>query len=366
MKAFFRTTALITALLAIPLSASTALTTDKKAKEGDATKASETVSSSAPRQFNSQAPLVNGTPLVATIVATGAESGSAQAAISRALSRATTFDRELFTEGGIESQLAQLEVGKPLTLSPDVYAFFKKVVDLATLTGGWFDVTGPSSKSLFTKNDWRRLALDDKASTITLKSKGISLDLRRAAVGYEVDLALAQLVSDGFVNAMVEAGPVSRNIGHDIFTPWKVEIGFGDSTTEESKNAYRARQYAISNVAIATITPDGLGKGLIDPRNKKPVSSLGIRSLTIVAADALTATSYALAAYTVGPKFGLLFVEAHPETRGIMVDQQGNLMASRGFSIVRASNDEPTAQQAAVSGGPNDLRQKQNEESRDL
>ncbi len=339
-----------------PAVASSAVTTEKKAE-----KPAPAVSS-APHQYSSQAPLTQGMPISATVVATGSESGGAQQAISSALSRATAFDRELFGENGIESQLSSLQPGHRLTLPPDVFAFFRKAVDLATLTGGWFDIAGPSGKGLFTQRDWRRIQLDDKESTIGFKSAGMSLDLKRAALGYEVDLALDQLIKEGFVNAMVTAGPVSRNIGRDIFTPWQIEIGFG-SNPEEAANAYRANRYRISNVAAATVTPQGLGSGLIDPRSKKPVANAAMRSITIIAADATTATAYALAAYTVGPKFGLQFVEAHPETRGIMVDGSGNLLASRGFTIVSAPQDEQTAEQAAAAtGGSNDLRQKQNEE----
>lgn len=343
----------------VPAVASTAVTTDKADKTAEKP---APVTSSAPHQYSSQATLLQGMPIAATVVATGSESAGAQQAISSALARATTFDRELFGENGIESQLTSLQPGQKLTLPPDVYAFFRKVVDLATLTGGWFDVAGPSDKGLFTQRDWRRIHLDDATNTISFKSTGMTLDLKRAALGYEVDLALDQLIKDGYVNAMVTAGPVSRNIGRDIFTPWQIEIGFG-SNPDQDATAYRANRYRISNVAAATVTPQGLGAALIDPRNKKPVANAAMRSITIIAADATTATAYALAAYTVGPKFGLQFVEAHPETRGIMVDGSGNLLASRGFTIVSAPQDEQTAEQAAAAtGGSNDLRQKQNEE----
>lgn len=358
-----RTLILLAALtMLFPATASTAVTTEKAEKKAEA---AAPAASPQPHQYSSQAPLLQGMPITATVVAAGSESGGAQQAISSALSRATTFDRELFGENGIEAQLASLQPGQQLTLPPDVFAFFRKVVDLATLTGGWFDVAGPSNKGLFTQRDWRRIHLDDKESAISFKSTGMQLDLKRAALGYEVDLALDQLIKEGFVNAMVTAGPVSRNVGRDIFTPWQIEIGFG-SNPDQDANAYRANRYRISNVAAATVTPQGLGTGLIDPRNKKPVANAAMRSITIIAADATTATAYALAAYTVGPKFGLQFVEAHPETRGIMVDGNGNLLASRGFTIVTAPQDEQTAEQAAAAtGGSNDLRQKQNEEKLD-
>ncbi|MFA4874598.1 MAG: FAD:protein FMN transferase [bacterium] len=358
MKQSTRILIVLAIILSIPALASTAVPTAKKEKAAEAA----IESSPSLHQYTTQGTLGGGQPISITVVAPSSDEGSARAALSAALGRAMAFEREFFAEGGVESQLNALKRGQPLTLSADGFEFISRSVKLATLTGGWFDITAPSQKNWFQKKDWRRISLDETAKTVTFKSDGMAVDFHRIAPGFATDIAMDELAKQGFTNAMAEVGPVHRNSGRDIFTPWNIQIGFGENSTDG--NAYRAYRYNISNVAAATVTPSGLGKGLVDPLNKKPVSDNAMRSITILAADATTATAYALAAYTVGPKFGLQYVEAHPETRGIMVDVSGNLLASRGLNIVTAPERDDN-KQATADGGSNDLRQKQREESQE-
>ncbi len=356
MKHSARLFFILAAILAVPSIATSAVPTAKKDKAAEP--AAEV--SSAPHQYNSDASLSFGMPISITVVATSSNEGAARSALSSAVGRALSFDREFFSEGGAESQINALQHGQSLTLSQDGFDFISRSVKLATLTGGWFDITTPSQKNMFQKKDWRRVSLDENAKTISFKSDGMAVDLKKIAPGFVADIVMDELAKQGFTNAMVEVGPVHRNSGRDIFTPWNIQIGFGEKNGDG--NAYRAYRYNISNVAAATVSPDGLGKGLVDPLSKKPVADNSIRSITILAADAMTATAFALAAYTVGPKFGLQYVEAHPETRGIMVDMGGNLLASRGLNVVAAPERED-APQASAAGGPNDLRQREREEN---
>lgn len=345
------------ALLLIPALALPALTTTKG-------KVAPSSVSSGPsfRQHSAQSQLSNGTPVVLTIIAAGVEEGRAQAAMSAALARAQTFERELFAPGGLEAQLASLPRGQAIALSPDAFALISRAVEIAARTEGWFDIAGPSPANWFTQRDWRRIRLDPAAHTLSFKSDGMQLDLRRIALGYEADLCMEEISRHGFANAMVEVGPVRRVSGRDLFTPWSIQIGFGG---DGSQYAYRAFTYALTNIATATVTGDGLGSGLIDPRSKKVVSDTLMKSITTLANDATTATAYALASYTLGPRIGMRFVEAHPEVKGVLVDNDGKLFASTGLG---ATNTQPPAesQPAGFDGGPNDLKQKQVEEERDL
>lgn len=343
-------------VILIPAFATSAVPTAKK----DNVAEQKTVSS--PHQYTQQASLVTGAPITITVVASSSQEASARSAISAALSRALTFDRDFFSDNGIESQLTNLKRGQTVSLSQDGFDFVSRAIDLAILTGGWFDITAPSPKSLFQKKDWRRIALDSNTRTISFKSSGMLVDAKKVAPGFVADLVIDELVKQGFTNAKVEVGPVHKNSGRDIFTPWSIQIGFGEKTQED--NAFRAYRYDISNVAAATVTPEGLGNGLIDPGNKKQISSRGLRSVTIFAADAMTANAFALAAYTIGPKYGMQFVEAHPETRGIMVDPKGRLLASHGINFIPAP-ERQDIEQTGPNGGSNDLRQKEREESQE-
>ena len=153
----------------------------------------------------------------------------------------------------------------------------------------------------------------------------------------------------------------TRNTGHDIFTPWNIEIDFG--VNEKSSFAHRAYRYALSNVASATVTADGMGSGYIDPRSKRPAVSENMRSVTVLSSDASTATAYALATYARGSKHGMKFVEGRDEVMAIVVDLDGNLIASKDLVTELMNDGQPIVN---FDGGPNDLRQKQREEANEL
>ncbi len=354
MKTSTKILSLIAAIVLIPAMASTAVTTTEEKTENSETSTSPYVTDQ--RQFIASTQLGIG-PIAATIVSTAADEGRAQATLSRALSDARVFDGEILA---VEEQLNSLGKGKTIELSPTVFAFISKTKDLAAITHGWYDPTAPSPKDWFIKRDWRRIKLNSETRTLTLRSADMKFDLRRAAAGYVTDMIIDEIASAGFANAMVETGPVHRNLGRDIFTPWNIVIGFGESAT--MTGTYRAYRYNIKDVAAATITPADLGQGLIDAHSKKPVKNDAVRSVTVFAADATTATAFALASYTLGPKHGLRYIEAHPETMCIMVDDGGTLFASKNMNIVNA-NERTDIRQTAASGGPNDLRQKKREES---
>lgn len=355
---------IVCALLLIPALGSSAVTTAKDKKADAASKAAQTSSSSSTRQFSTQTSLADGTIVSITVVAPLSMEGKAQSSMSAALSRIASLDRDLFSTDGLESRLNALPKGQSLEVSPDAFAMLTRAVELAALTGGWFDIAAPSPKNWIVQRDSRRIALNASARTVSFKSDGMKVDLSKVSRGYMADLGIEELTSAGFSNAMVEVGPIARNVGRDIFTPWNVQIGFGAS---KDKYASRALSYSLSNIALATVTSDGLGLNLTDPKSKALVSNNAIQSITILAADATAATAYALAAYTLGPKIGLRYVESHPEIRGIVVDSSGNLFASAGLGTANAKPLTAEVEiQSTPDGGPNDLKQKEREEDKDL
>jgi FAD:protein FMN transferase len=316
------------------------------------------------RQFTAQASLTDGTPIEITIVGSASEEGRAKSAMSSAIARATQLDSMLFAPGGIQDQINKLGKREPLQLSPNVFKLVKKATDASAQTKGFFDITAPSPKNTFTNRDWKRIVLNNGSKTISFKSEGMKIDLRKIAKGYYADLIIESLSSSGFANAKVRVSQIQRNIGRDIFTPWNIMIGFGDGYGK--KHAHRAYRYNLGNAAAATVTPHGLGRGVIDGKSKQPVANNGMKSITIFANDATTATAYAIAVYAIGPKYGLKFVQNRPEIRFIMVNQDGNLMASEDLGTSNAKVSYKWPAKGSADGGPNDLRQKRNEEERDL
>lgn len=294
--------------------------------------------------------------VTATVIASPGDKGRAEAALSRALSRARVFASEV---PALQERLDTLAKGEKIELSPDAFAFMNKAKELAAQTNGWFDPTAPSPKNTFLKKDWRRIRLDSMSRTLWLRSDDMKFDLRRLATGFAADMIMDELTQSGFANAAAVVGPVQRNVGHNIFTPWNVTIGFGEGPTQTG--TYRAYTYNVKDVGAATVTATGLGNGLTDAQNKKEVTPDEVRSVTVFAHDAATATAFALAAYTLGPKHGLRYIEAHPEMMCVMVDNVGQLFASKNMNISHAPERTAVKQE----GGSNDLKQKQREENID-
>lgn len=341
----------------IPSIASTAVTTDKAEEQVTEPKAAVEQTSAIVDlgQFSASDNTGLGA-ITATVVSSPGDKGRAEAALSRAMSKARAFAMEV---PGLEERLNSLAKGERVELSPATFDFISTAKELAAMTHGWYDLTAPSPKGAFMKKDWRRIRLDPSSRTVWLKSDGMQFDLARLATGYAADIMMAELVDSGFANAMVEMGTVQRNKGRNIFTPWNVTIGFGEGPTDTG--TYRAYRYNVKDVAAATVTPQGLGSGLIDAHNKKPVKPDGVRSVTVFAHDAATATAFAIGAYTLGPKHGLRFIESHPEMMCVIVDGGGELFASKNMNITNAP--ERSAVRQGSKGGPDDIKQKKREES---
>ena len=180
-----------------------------------------------------------------------------------------------------------------------------------------------------------------------------------------VDLAMDEIKNRGINDAMVTVGPIQRNTGRNIFTPWNIRIDFGNSGN--SKFAHRAFYYSLPNLATATVTPTGLGYNLIDAQNKKLVTDKEVRSVTTIATDASTATANAIAVYTLGTKNGIKYMLSHPEVKGVVVDQNGDFFASTelGMENVRHNTDS-SKPYVTFDGGSNDLRKKKSEEAKGL
>ena len=345
---------LLAAITLIPAIASTAVTTDKP-EEKDA--AMETATAIVDLgQFTASDNSGFGA-ITATVVSSPGDKGRAESALSRALSRARAFAVEVPT---LEERLNALAKGERIELSPEAFAFITRAKELASQTHGWFDPTAPSPKNMFFSKDWRRIKLDPETRTLWLRAAEMKFELGRIATGFAADIITDELAESGFANTKVEVGEVHRNKGHDIFTPWNVTIGFGEGPTQTG--TYRAYRYNIKDVAAATVTSNGLGSGLIDAHNKKAVKTDGVRSVTVFSYDATTATAFAIAAYTLGAKHGLRFIESHPEMMCVIVDDGGTLLASKNMNITNTA-ERSAIRQNSTGGGSNDLKQKQREES---
>lgn len=316
------------------------------------------------RQFSSRHTLIDGTPVDVTVIGRDSEKGSVESAVSTALSNVRRLDSEMFAPGGFAEKLNSLKKAQPIELPPSLFNMIAKASVLSHQTEGWYDIASPSPNSWFSQRDWRRIALDDKAYTLTYKSADMKLDLKRISLAFFTDMLSETLLASGYNNFMVEIGPIRRYHGHNIFTPWNIQVGFGPDKT--SQLAHRAQSFNLNDTSVATVTSRGLGRNLIDGRNKKIVEPNLMRSITILSNDAMTAEAFALAVYAVGPKYGMRYVDFNPAIKGIMVDNNGQIMASADLKSTNPNLISKWPEPSGKEHGPNNLNQKQREEEQDL
>ena len=168
--------------------------------------------------------------------------------------------------------------------------------------------------------DYRLVKLDPATKSVTLGKPGMRLDLGGIAKGFAIDEALKVLKQHGITRALIDAGgdlgvadpPPNRDA-------WRIGVARLEIAGPPSQ------LLAVKNVGVASsgdawqfVEIDGRRYShIVDPR-----TGLGLTdhsSVTIVAADAMTADALASAVSVLGPKEGMRLVETTPETAAYIV-----------------------------------------------
>lgn len=133
---------------------------------------------------------------------------------------------------------------KPVVVNDDVFRMLQLAQEYNRLTEGAFDITigpvmdlwgfGRKEQKIPTQTqlqtalalvDSGELILDEKAHSVFLRKKGMSLDLGAVAKGYAVEKAAQILKGQGVEKAMVNAGGNIKVLGEKAKKkPWKVGI----------------------------------------------------------------------------------------------------------------------------------------------
>lgn len=313
------------------------------------TKAPQPATYSGPRQFIQSVVLTGGVAATITVIGDQAEEARMLEVISNVLSDLARIDTNVNgTPDGEVEKLSALTKGQSLQVSDELFDFLSKAKDLADSTNGRFDIC----------TNYRKLSLDTANKTVTFKEDNMNLNISSLWPAYLVDVGLAKLTTEGIANTKIEIANASRNIGQDIYTPWKVSVNIPNP---KSQFAYRSYQLSFSNKAVASLTNGASTEGS-DPAGN-------FSSVTVFGGDTMTASAYAVAMYTLGPKSVQGFADDHPEVKGVFVDGAGNLTSSRDLAISHmdhsADGVEGVTQAPAVGGGPNDIKQKKREEARE-
>jgi len=265
------------------------------------------------------------------IVVYAADEKQARQACQAAFQRIAQLDNTMsdYKEDSELMRVCREAAGKPVKVSPDLFAVLVAAQEIAQASDGAFDVTIgpvvrlwrrarrqqqlPDAKRLEMARQlvgYQKLRLDRQHQTVELAQPGMILDLGGIGKGYAADAALAVLAQHGLPRALVAAGGDIR-VGEPPphASGWKVAIaGIEDGS--------RATEYLLLRQAAVSTSGDleqfvEIGgrrySHIVDPRTGQAL--VGRRSATVVAPTGTQSDAWATTLCVLGPEKGLPLVE---------------------------------------------------------
>jgi FAD:protein FMN transferase len=261
-----------------------------------------------------------GTVVTIQIVGHGdspAERADRQAAAERAVEwfRVVELTCTRFDE---MSELRQLctHVGEPVVVSEFLFQAVSFAVRVAEESDGAFDPTVVETHGH--RSTYRDLNLDPVHRTLELR-RPLMIDLGAVAKGLAVDAASRELQS--YRNFVVDAGGDLYLSGcNPAGEPWSIGMRHprDSSAIIETLRLSDAAVCTSGDYDPKSRTPNG-GHHILDPRGEtSPApSATTLASVTVIAPSAMVADALGTAAFVLGPRAGISFLERNG-VRGIL------------------------------------------------
>lgn len=292
----------------------------------------------------------------------GRSSAAVAAALDAVVARMSTYldDSEL-------ARFNRLASGTPLAVSRETLEVFALARDVSAATGGAFDVTvapavdawgfGPAKNrrvpdagelaAIAARIDWRMIAVDRDAGTLTKARDGVRADLSGIAKGYGVDLAARSLETLGATDYLLEAGGEVRVRGRNAQDrPWRIGIERPDTPAQVPLLVVPLDGVAMATSGDYRIYFEEGGRRYsheIDPATRAPATG-SLASVTVVARECAWADAMATALFVMGRERGeafaaqrgmaACFIERGPD--GSLRDRQTPAFAKLGATRVAA------------------------------
>jgi thiamine biosynthesis lipoprotein len=259
---------------------------------------------------------------------------------------------ELMSTYKPESQLSQVNAHaheRPVQVDADIIEVVERALAMSKLSGGAFDITYASVGYLYDYRahqhpseqqiaaalpgvDYRQVQVDRAAGTIRFLRPGVRIDLGGIAKGYAVDRSIERLRKLGIQHAMVNAGGDTRLLGDRRGKPWIV--GIRDPRNEDrvvtrlplqdeaiSTSGDYERYFEEDGVRYHHILVPGTGR-----------SARGVRSATVIGADATLTDALSTTVFVLGVERGLQLIAQLPGVEAVVVDEQGRISHSDGLT----------------------------------
>jgi thiamine biosynthesis lipoprotein len=285
-----------------------------------------------------------------TVELWSAERAAAEAAIAAVMAEMHRIDQAMSPHKP-DSELSRINrlAGEgPVPLSAEMAALLARALEFSRLSDGAFDISYAAVGHLYDYRQgiypgdaalararaavgYQHLALDRAAGTLRFGRPGMRIDLGGFAKGHAVDNATAILRRLGIAHAMVAAGGDSRLLGDRRGRLWSIAI------RDPRRPGEVVAVLPLEDTAISTsgdyeryFEQDGRRHHhVIDPATGR--SPAGVRSVTILAADGLTAEAWSKTVFVLGAEKGLRLLETQPGIDAVVVDAAGNLHYTTGL-----------------------------------
>lgn len=287
-------------------------------------------------------------------------------AAAAVFARLVALDRELseWKQGSPLSAVNRAAGREPVAVSDDLFVLLERALALGRASDGAFDVSWaalwglwdfraeaprvPAADEVESRRrlvDYRRVVLDAEARTVFLPEAGMKVGLGGIAKGYALDQVAAMLERAGFGDFMVVGGGQVMARGRRGDRVWRVGIRDPRGGPEEYFARVELRDASLSTTADneSFFESDGVRyHHVLDPRTGYP--SRGLRSATVLHADATTADALSTAVMVLGRERGLEVARALGG-EALVIDDRGAVATTPGFSslleIVRPPSATP-------------------------
>ncbi len=229
---------------------------------------------------------------------------------------------------------------KSLRVSPETYSIIKKAKEFWLISDGAFDITvGPlldlwgwtdkqftvpkeqDIKNILTKIGSDKIILNKKDTVVKFMVPGMKIDLGAIAKGFAVDCAVDKLRKAGIKNCLINAGGDIYCLGDKLGKPWEVAI-------QNPRAKGTLERLLLKDQAVATsgnyeqffLKDKARYSHIFDPRTGKPSDS-GLASVTVIAADCLTADALATSIFVLGKVKGEELVKKFSDVKIIVIEE---------------------------------------------
>jgi thiamine biosynthesis lipoprotein len=241
--------------------------------------------------------------------------------------------------------------GAPVAVPDDLRAVVRRGLEIGAMTDGAFDVTWaalwglwdfkaahprvPGDDEIAQRTalvDHRRVEIDDDAGTVRLPEAGMMIGLGGIAKGHALDRAAAALRARGVDSFLLSAAGQMMLGGQRGDRPWRVGIRDPRGAADDYFTFLEGRDVSVSTSGDYErfFVLDGIRyHHVLDPRTGRPAR--GVRSATVVSADATLADALSTALIILGPERGLALVERLDGVEAVIVDDDARIHVSTGL-----------------------------------